>query len=180
LPCSTGKSQCRDHDLKHIDLFDEHLDAVTIRSTDEFCTDENFFDHSYIIKYPGIPRNCPRCKKDLLHHNSYHFDLHRSCKFCRQNRFKTFAESVSEFESDSEKQDFFYGVFVHSVTASSVTPTSERNMWSFSMGRLLINVNIVIKPFMPSKARIIMKHSAIQLYFLKSNATFVRKHSQLK
>ena len=60
---------------------------------------------------------------------------------------------------------FFYGVFVHSVTASSVTPTSERNMWSFSMGRLLINVNIVIKPFMPSKARIIMKHSAIQLYF---------------
>ena len=107
LPCSTGKSQCRDHDLKHIDLFDEHLDAVTIRSTDEFCTDENFFDHSYIIKYPGIPRNCPRCKKDLLHHNSYHFDLHRSCKFCRQNRFKTFAESVSEFESDSEKQDFF-------------------------------------------------------------------------
>ena len=43
-----------------------------IRSSQEFCLERTFLSKSYISKYSGIPLNCPRCRKDHLHYESYH------------------------------------------------------------------------------------------------------------
>jgi predicted RNA-binding Zn-ribbon protein involved in translation (DUF1610 family) len=107
FPCCTDEEQCKEHALEHIELFEENVHAVTIRSTEEYFNDEGFLNKSYLIKHPGIPLGCPKCKRDFLHHVCYHLDLHRSCKFCRQNRFKTFAETVTEFDSSLKKHEHF-------------------------------------------------------------------------
>ena len=65
-PCCTGESQCADHRIKHEEMFDENLDAVSIRNTEEYCLDGSFFKKGYLIKYPGIPITCKKCKKDFL------------------------------------------------------------------------------------------------------------------
>ena len=98
-PCSPcfGEEQCTDHRLRHEELFDDKNDMLSIRSSEKFCTDQAFFDKSYLIKYPGIPIDCERCKRNYLHHICYHFELHENCKFCRKNRFKTYATTRSEF-----------------------------------------------------------------------------------
>ena len=54
-PCSSQKRQCTDHNIKHIDTFNEKDDAISIRSSDHFCRDKTFLLSSYILKYPGIP-----------------------------------------------------------------------------------------------------------------------------
>ena len=106
-PCCTGESQCADHRIKHEEMFDENLDAVSIRNTEEYCLDGSFFKKGYLIKYPGIPITCKKCKKDFLHHLSYHLDFHEHCKFCRKNRFKTYAETPTQFQSAVKKQSEF-------------------------------------------------------------------------
>ena len=72
LTCSSSDYQCPDHKLKHTDLFDETNHAVSIRSTEQNCTSKYFFGLSYVLKYPGIPIDCLKCRKDLLSHKSYH------------------------------------------------------------------------------------------------------------
>ena len=83
LTCSTNEEQCPDHKLKHTDLFDETDHAVSVRSTEHTCTSKYFYWRSYVLKYPGIPKDCPRCRKDLLNHKSYHIKFHWTCKFCK-------------------------------------------------------------------------------------------------
>jgi hypothetical protein len=107
LPCCTDDGQCVEHRVKHVELFDMEKDLISIRSTETFCIDKNFFQHSYILKYPGIPRSCCKCKKDLLHHNSYHLVFHDNCKFCRQNRFKLFAKTAKELRNVQKKEDYY-------------------------------------------------------------------------
>ena len=112
--CCAGESQCHDHRLKHEEQFDENLDVIAIRSTEEYCNDEFFFEKSYVIKYPGIPITCRKCMQNFLHHVSYHLDFHDTCKFCRRNRYKTYAETRTEFEHDVKKQsDFLKSVCPH-------------------------------------------------------------------
>ena len=106
-PCCNGDEQCTRHKIEHVDRFDANVHAVTIRSTEDFCNDQNFMDKSYYIKHPGIPLDCKKCKRDFLHHVCYHLVLHETCKFCRQNKFKTFAETAPEFESVIKKQTHF-------------------------------------------------------------------------
>ena len=108
-PCSSccGEDQCPDHKIRHEEVFDNENDVVAIRSKDEFCTDQTFFDRGYLIKYPGIPLHCKRCKRNVLHHICYHFDLHENCKFCRKEKYKTSATTVSEFEENINKHNYF-------------------------------------------------------------------------
>ena len=108
-PCCTDDKQCLEHRIKHVELFDMENHLFSIRSTESFCINKNFFSKtkSYILKYPGIPQNCCKCKKDLLHHNSYHLVFHENCKFCRQNRYKMFAKTVKELNDVQKKEDFY-------------------------------------------------------------------------
>ena len=62
----------------------------------------------------GIPITCKKCMQNFLHHVSYHLDFHDTCKFCRRNRYKTYAETRTEFEHDVKKQsDFLKSVCPH-------------------------------------------------------------------
>jgi hypothetical protein len=61
-PCN-GETQCPDHKVRHEELFDAEEDLVAIRSKDEFCSDQSFFDQSYLIKYPGIPLHCKNVRE---------------------------------------------------------------------------------------------------------------------
>ena len=107
-PCCTDDRQCLEHRIQHIEQFDMEKHSISIRSTETFCIDKNFFLQSYILKYPGIPKKCCKCKKDLLHHNSYHLVFHENCKFCRQNRFKLFPKTAKELHDDQKKEDFYF------------------------------------------------------------------------
>ena len=114
IPCpclfcyGDGKRQCSEHWVKHKDLFDEKSDVVVARTTDTFCEDETFFTRSYLTKYSGIPLDCEKCKSDLLHHKSYHFDFHYSCKFCMQNWFKLYPETEEEFVKKQKNEDDYF------------------------------------------------------------------------
>ena len=98
-PCAhCNSSECNEHKLHHPALFDEKLDAVSIRSSEVFCENESFFSNSYIIKYPGIPTNYEKCMKDLLNHDSYHFEYHSNCRFCSPTFFKAKAKNKRELD----------------------------------------------------------------------------------
>lgn len=107
-PCSTLENQCTKHKIKHMKLFDVENDAITIRSSEDFCRDKSFFNLSYINKYPGIPKHCVQCRKDLVHHKSYHISFHESCKFCIQNWFKLRAKNPSEFNKNREMEEHYH------------------------------------------------------------------------
>ena len=104
-PCCSGNAQCREHKLEHPDLFDEKLHAISVRSTDVFCEDESFFSRSYILKFSGIPIECPKCEKDLLHHHCYHLDYHKNCKFCRHNIYKQFQDSAKDLRASEKRHE---------------------------------------------------------------------------
>ena len=110
IPCicsvCNGHDQCEQHKIKHDELFDIESDTVLCRSKEEFCQDQTFFEKSYLMKYPGIPIQCITCKKDFLHHISYHFTLHELCKFCMNIRFKTYATSIEEFKDDIKRHEY--------------------------------------------------------------------------
>ena len=105
--CYAKEEQCNDHKIIHDDLFDEVHDTMAIRSTNQFCTDESFFEQCYLIKYAGIPQKCKQCKKDFLHHSCYHLKLHETCKFCKKNRFKTYAQTSLQLVQDISKHEKF-------------------------------------------------------------------------
>ena len=96
--CSSDITQCLEHKLCHPSLFDDQVDAVSIRSSEEFCKDDIFFEKSYIIKYPGIPRKCRKCYNDLLNHHCYHFEFHTNCRFCSPTFYKAKATSKKELD----------------------------------------------------------------------------------
>lgn len=106
-PCSTQEPQCKEHCIKHVNVFNEKNDAMLIRSREEFCIGELFFNSSYLIKYSGIPINCATCRKDLIHHKAYHFAFHEACKFCIQNWFKLRAKNASEFNKNKEMEEHY-------------------------------------------------------------------------
>jgi uncharacterized C2H2 Zn-finger protein len=96
--CSDTAVQCTEHKMCHPALFDEDLHAVSIRSSDAFCIDESFFERSYIIRYPGIPLKCKKCRKDLLNHHCYHLEYHTNCRFCNPTFFKAKANTEEELK----------------------------------------------------------------------------------
>ena len=104
-PCYLNEDQCLEHRIFHDDKFDEEKDLVLIRSTAEFCVDKSFLNQCYLVKYAGIPVICNKCNLDFLHHNCYHIDFHEACKFCRINKYKIYAENVSELKADIEKHN---------------------------------------------------------------------------
>ena len=106
-PCCSEEDQCAEHPILHDDQFDEDKHLVLIRSSDEFCCDNSFFKDCYLIKYAGIPVICTKCNLDFLHHTCYHLDFHESCKFCRKNKFKIFAETDFELKSDIKRHKNF-------------------------------------------------------------------------
>ena len=113
IPCPCPKchldvDQCKEHRIRHCSLFNEKADAVSIRSSEEFCLNKRFFDKSYIIKYSGIPLECKKCKRDLLFHHCYHFEYHDSCRFCKPSWYKYKAKSGNELKSleKNEEQHF--------------------------------------------------------------------------
>lgn len=105
--CCTGEVQCNEHKIQHIANFDENVHIVTVRSSEDFYNDATFMDKSYLIKHPGIPVDCSNCKRDHIQHICYHLDIHDNCRFCRQNIFKTFAETEAEFRAAMKKDSFF-------------------------------------------------------------------------
>ena len=106
--CNSQDGQCPRHNMRHMDLFDEKEDAISVRSTDHFCCKETFFSHSYTLKYPGIPKKCIQCCKDLLHHICYHLDFHNSCKFCKLYQFKLFPQTDRELHKRKIKEKAWY------------------------------------------------------------------------
>ena len=106
--CYLKENQCSMHKIKHIDLFNEHEHAISVRSTDHFCYKETFFWHSYTLKYPGIPKDCIQCTRDLLHHKCYHIDFHRLCKFCKFYEYKLFPKTVEELLAREEAEKKWY------------------------------------------------------------------------
>ena len=106
--CAAGTPQCSEHLVKHPSLFDEENDAVCIRSSQENCNNEEFFETSYVNKYSGISNQCQQCQKDLLHHKCYHLNFHHSCKFCMQNWYKLFPNSSVEFEEKKKKEEDYH------------------------------------------------------------------------
>ena len=102
--CCSNKSQCTKHKIMHIDLFNEREHSISIRSSSEFCMDEEFFNHSYIVKYPGIPLVCKKCHQDLF----YHFEFHDDCRFCMQIFYKLRATTEKEFYMYEKKETQYY------------------------------------------------------------------------
>ena len=106
--CNSDVTQCNEHKLRHPALFDKTSDAVSIRSSEQFCESESFFVNSYIIKFPGIPKNCSKCCTDLLNHESYHFEYHTNCRFCNPTFFKAKATSKRELDAlIKDESDYF-------------------------------------------------------------------------
>jgi hypothetical protein len=83
FPCCSEEEQCSDLEFEHVERFEEEVDAVTVRTTEEFFNDDGFLMKVYWIKHPEIPlKICTKCRKDFLHHICYHINLLRSCKYC--------------------------------------------------------------------------------------------------
>ena len=106
--CTTDARQCSNHHIKHIELFNETQDLISVRSTEQSCTNENFFRCSYVLKYPGIPKTCSSCAKDLLHHKSYHLKFHWSCKFCKLYQYKLYPKSLKQLQERELQEKAWY------------------------------------------------------------------------
>ena len=106
--CTTDARQCSNHHIKHIELFNETQDLISVRSTEQSCTKENFFRYSYVLKYPGIPKTCSSCVNDLLHHKSYHLKFHWSCKFCKLYQYKLYPKSLKQLQERELQEKAWY------------------------------------------------------------------------
>ena len=116
----------------------------------------------------------------LLHHVSYHLDFHDNCKFCRRNRYKTYAETRTEFEHDVKKQsDFLKSVCPH-CDSKFCEPHFRKKHIQFEHGQVLIAVMIV-----PNSSTL-SKHKSIIILFIMSLLStvkyvlHVRRNSQLR
>ena len=106
--CSNVKEQCFEHNIKHVDLFDEKEHLFSVRTTELSCSVRDFFSRSYVLKYPGIPKSCQRCRKDLLHHKSYHLDFHSNCKFCKFYQYKLYPKSTKGLHEREKEEKKWY------------------------------------------------------------------------
>ena len=106
--CCSDIAQCSEHKLCHPALFDEQEHALSIRSSELFCESDVFFENSYIIKYPGIPRKCEKCCKDLLNHHSYHYEYHANCRFCSPTFFKKKATTKKDLDFLIKDEEEYY------------------------------------------------------------------------
>ena len=107
--CNSEEPQCPQHNIIHRDLFNEDIHAISVRSVYKLCSKENFFWHSYILKYPGIPKDCLLCTKDLLHHKCYHLKFHWSCKFCKLYQYKLYPTTIEELHAREKREEKWYG-----------------------------------------------------------------------
>ena len=124
--CFLDSTQCQKHKMKHVSLFDENTNAVSIRSTEDFCVNKNFFKKSYILKYSGIPTTCTKCMEDLQIHHCYHFDYHEKCRFCKPSWFKYKAKTLKEFNSlMKEEFNYFNRVCPH-CNKQFISPTHAK------------------------------------------------------
>ena len=106
--CHINQSQCLEHRIKHESLFDESRHAISIRSSEEFCVNKEFFQKSCILKFSGIPVDCNKCKNDLLMHHCYHFQYHEKCRFCRPSWYKYKAKSEAQLRTlEKKERDYF-------------------------------------------------------------------------
>lgn len=106
--CASGQGQCPEHQIKHIELFDEEAHSFSVRSTEQACTNENFFRCSYVLKYPGIPSACSLCAKDLLNHKSYHLKFHWNCKLCKLYQYKLYPKTIKALKERETKEEIWY------------------------------------------------------------------------
>ena len=106
--CSNVGDQCSEHNIKHVDLFDEEEHLFSVRTTELSCSISDFFSRSYVLKYPGIPESCQRCSKDLLHHKSYHLDFHSNCKFCKFYQYKLYPKTAKELCEREKNEKAWY------------------------------------------------------------------------
>ena len=106
--CCSDQDQCSEHKIQHMALFDEKEHAISIRSSEKFCLGEKFFLRSYIVKYPGIPVKCQKCRRDLLNHHSYHFDCHLKCRFCKQILYKFRATTEKELHKVEKAESEYF------------------------------------------------------------------------
>ena len=102
--CHLDSNQCCYHKVKHPSLFDQNKHLVSIRSSEKYCIDKEFFQKSYITKFSGIPHDCKKCKQDLLYHHSYHLEYHDNCRFCKQSWHKHKAKTEQEFRDLVEEE----------------------------------------------------------------------------
>ena len=72
------------------------------------CNNLSLYRNSYILRYPGIPKSCPQCMIDLLHHKSYHLVFHASCKFCKFYQYKTFPKTADRLRARENKEKTWY------------------------------------------------------------------------
>ena len=89
-------------------MFDEVNHLISIRSSEEYCIDSDFFKKSYVTKFSGIPLNCRKCKQDLLYHHSYHLEYHDNCRFCKQSWHKHKAKTEHEFHDLVKEEDSYF------------------------------------------------------------------------
>ena len=102
--CHTDLHQCSEHKIRHESLFDEINHAISIKSSEQFCSNKSFFKKSYILRFSGIPLSCKQCREDLLWHHSYHFEYHEKCRFCKPSWYKHKAKSEKELKSLEEEE----------------------------------------------------------------------------
>ena len=94
--------------MKHVDLFNEQEHLFSVRTTELTCSAQYFFSRSYVLKYPGIPEACSKCRTDLLHHKSYHLEFHWRCKFCKFYQYKLYPKTIKELKRREDKEKAWY------------------------------------------------------------------------
>ena len=124
--CSFDDRQCLKHNIKHVDLFNESEHLFSVRTTELSCSSEQFFSRSYVLKYPGIPKTCSRCRKDLLHHKSYHLDFHWRCKFCKFYQYKLYPKTIKELHEREVKEKKWYKSVCPHCNKKFVDPYQRR------------------------------------------------------
>ena len=111
VACCSDRGQCPDHHISHPDLFDETDHLFSVRSTELSCTEKDFFNYSYVLKYSGISKTCFQCKLDLLDHKSYHLKFHWTCKFCKFYQYKLYPKSIKALhEREIQEQKWYKAV----------------------------------------------------------------------
>ena len=108
VACCSDRGQCPDHHISHPDLFDETDHLFSVRSTELSCTEKDFFNYSYVLKYSGISKTCFQCKLDLLDHKSYHLKFHWTCKFCKLYQYKLYPKSVKALHEREIQEQKWY------------------------------------------------------------------------
>jgi hypothetical protein len=106
---------------------------------------ESFFHNSYVLKYPGIPLDCKKCKQDLVFHQSYHFEFHETCRFCKLTLYKLRATTEEEhYRLEEEKKPSITRLFALTVTSDSVNHMMPRNTLTLNMNKSVFHSNVII------------------------------------